>query len=140
MKASENFDYEEFIDKNTFLLTNSNGIELINQKLISVCQKIRDIIGFPIYINNWSSGGLYNWSGLRNINCPIWKVGSFHNLGMASDLHVYKISSIDLFQIIYDNSKILMPMGLGGMEIGTRGWVHVDIRPNSTGKLILFHG
>lgn len=108
-------------------------IKLIDQRLIQSDQKLRDIFG-PITINNWWTGGMRNWSGLRTSDSPYYSPTSMHSVGKASDKLFKDYDSDEVQDWIKVHWK---EIGVTRMEIGV-SWVHTDVKKTDGKNLITF--
>ena len=104
------------------------GKNKIDQKVIDMCQKIRDALGVPVRVN----------SGYRcaTHNAKVGGVkGSKHTLGMAADLSS-SLSAVDMFNTV----KKLQAAG-ELPELGycilyrKKNFIHVDISKRASGRL-----
>jgi hypothetical protein len=43
-----------------------------------------------LVVNDWATGGQYNFSGYRTSECPQYKPGSAHSIGAAADIKAYQ--------------------------------------------------
>jgi hypothetical protein len=65
MKVSKNFELQEFVDPVTWMIRGQKSVELIDSRLITLAQFMRDYFKVNVTINNWQTGGQYKESGLR---------------------------------------------------------------------------
>lgn len=148
VKIAANFHLWEFLPEETFIeLSTPVSISLIDSRIIGISQFVRDRFGKPTTINDWKSGGKYNYSGYRpydlmhdprNTRIRFAK-NSQHKFGRAVDLKVRGISSEEVQQDIRDNYKELyQPLGLTRMELATVGWTHVDVAYTDLDDLVVF--
>jgi len=139
MKISKNFDLREFIDPDTWAIFGASCIWFIDPRLISVVQRIREIVNEPVIINNWNSGGQYKLSGFRPPSCTIGAKYSQHRYGRAADLKVKSLEPSQVIQIIRDNWDELNALGLSTAEDTslTASWTHIDIRTTNSPDLLI---
>lgn len=131
MKVSTNFQLTEFIDKKTFQKWGDASIWFIDPRIIQVAQFIRERHGVPVTINNWSSGGQYQYSGFDPPG-GYRKATSLsqHRFGRAIDLKFSGITIEEAYKDIMDSQDLYMKVGLTTVEniIYTPTWLHCDIR------------
>ena len=113
------------------------NLSLIDEKLLILIDKIRELLNVPCTINNYNSGGDRQWCGLRTGACTIGAPKSQHKLGKAADLHPKGISAEDARVIIKKAVEAGLLPELGGVELGV-SWLHVDVRPRVKGKVLWF--
>lgn len=156
--VSENFYLDEFVDPHTYFNALNSGIGLLSEILFPIAQKLRDLYGKPISINNWwkyyeNSSNLTNqqiisdieylnhhgkvniWSGYRSSRCHVGARKSAHRYGLAIDP---KGNEKKFFKIVKDNREEFYNLGLRRLEdiSITPGWLHMDgallnTKPNS---------
>lgn len=111
-----------------------------DKELLQVIDAVRELIGEPCFINNWSWGGNLHECGLRlNTNNM-----SQHRFGRAVDLHVSSIELItdqELKRDAYNTvrSKIINEIHkdhpilslIRGIEDDIT-WLHIDVRNTDT--------
>lgn len=151
MKISKNFIIQEFVPKQTFEHFGESSVWLIDPKLINLMQQIRDYFGKSITINNWHSGGNFNYRGFRDDsfyyqwdnNLSAYKSkskGKFsqHRMGRAVDFNIDGITPDEVRAEFMKNESQWLEMGLTTIEDGKFAptWVHLDIR--FTGKNSIF--
>ena len=144
--GSKYFDVREFVDERTWGIRGVKAAELIDTKIVAICDLIREKTGLPVTVNNWHfakpGATVYKASGYR----AIWeKVGgqlSQHRCGRAADVKVKGLIPLRVFQIIQANKAEFEAAGLTTMEDlrFTPSWTHLDCRPRlegNTGILIV---
>lgn len=138
MKVSTNFELKEFIDKKTYKKWGEASIWFIDSRIIQVAQFIRSRHGKPVTINNWSSGGQYNYSGFDPPG-GYRKATSLsqHRFGRAVDLKISGMSVQEAYKDIIDNQDIYLKIGLTTVESisATPTWLHCDIRETKLDKI-----
>ena len=136
MKITPDFYLTEFVPKEIHDTFKDKSIWFIDPKIPIICQKLRDIIGKPITINNWHDGGTYNYSGFRTRSCNVGAENSQHRHGRAADLHIAGITPEEVRQLIRDNFSELNKLGLTTIEKNTDTWTHVDVRCTNMNTLL----
>ena len=127
---TNNFRLEEFIDPDTFKKYGEQSIWFIDVRIVTLAQFIRERIGKPCTVNNWHSGGSYQYSGFRPPTCSIGAKLSQHRFGRGIDLKVKGMTADELRQDIENNYSIYRKAGLTTIEDGAYAptWCHIDIR------------
>lgn len=131
---TKNLYLDEYIPKDLYLkFEKSPHIlkGLIDLRLVTADQKLRDVFG-PVTINNWWDGGNRNWSGLRTAESPDFSFASQHSFGRASDKLFTEHSAEDVRKYIQDN---YLSLGITCIEMGV-SWVHSDVRFHTFGGLL----
>jgi hypothetical protein len=150
IKVSENFFLDEFIDPHSYLTRSDNGLGLIDKKVIAIAQKVRELKGSSITINNWwnhldkytgdavkflkycnDSRFIRCWSGYRSPLCTIGATNSAHRKGWAADMAG---DEKEYYNIVKGNAACFYFMGLRRLEDRsiTKGWMHFDIWEKNT--------
>ncbi len=128
MKLTDNFYLTEFIPKEIYEIFGDKSIWFLDPRLPIVAQKIRDLCGKPITINNWHSGGQNNYCGFRQRACNVGAENSQHRFGRGLDLHIEGMNTEEERQFIRDYFMVLNPLGLTTIERDTPTWTHIDLR------------
>ena len=81
----QHFILEEFVCKEVFYKYGERSWMFLDEKIIITIDTIRRLIGKPITINNWDSGGEFDERGLRCNICPIVKNKTFINTNDISN-------------------------------------------------------
>jgi hypothetical protein len=138
-QISPHFHLEELVPQRTYQELGDKAIELLHPDLIPSLEALRVKLDLPMRINNWNSGGTFNFRGYR----PDWYKGgapkSFHRRGMAIDCDSPGTPMKELFVAVWDLRDWIMEhtkfRRIESFE-DTPGWCHLDLGPN-TGKDIL---
>lgn len=109
----------------------------LSPKLLQLIDEVREILGVPCTINNWSSGGDRQWCGLRTPACTVGAPKSQHRLGCAADLHPVGMTAEAARAKIKEAVAAGKLKNLGGVELGV-SWLHVDVRPRVKGQVLWF--
>jgi hypothetical protein len=141
------FKIQELVDKKTFESNPDWKLWLaFDERILMLMDYLREDLKSPITINNWSSGGVRQWSGLRPYGTPFYSQFSQHSFGRAVDFLVRGIEP----RKVRNRLKELMENGelerLGIRSITVEEtkkfrdtgkdpltWVHLDIRNNNSG-------
>jgi len=138
LKLTNNFSLQEFIDPDTYKRFGTSSVWFIDPKIVTLAQFIRERLGKPCTINNWSSGGQYQYSGFRPPKCSVGASMSQHRFGRAIDLKVKGMKADEVREDIIQNFDIYKKVGLTTIEDGAFAptWCHIDIR-DTEGLLIV---
>ena len=102
-----------------------------------------DLLGLPIYVNNWSRGGSLSQRGLRCNLCQLVKdktdsdklYMSAHSQGMGIDFDINGMSAKQVRNWIKEHQEEL-PHPIRVEE--DVNWVHIDVRSDGKKKLTWF--
>jgi len=124
IKVSKSFFADEFLHPK------ETDISKIDPKLIIIAQYIRDMLGKPVTINNYATGGQYKESGLRDINTTTGAKKSAHKIGKAIDIKVKGMTSREVYDWCLDNQMQLYALGVREIEHNgyTPTWTHISTR------------
>lgn len=105
---------------------------VFDDRMLMAADIIREKYG-PMVINNWFSGGVYQYSGYRPHDCQVGAPWSQHRFGRALDLHPVKA---DVNEIRYKIRRREICSGLITCIEDGVSWLHIDCRlPESGGKI-----
>lgn len=112
-------------------------------RLLQTMDFLREKIGKPIYVNNWSIGGNLSQRGLRCNICDLVKSKtiaskiyvSSHILGQACDFDV-KGMTVQEVRVWIQSHALELPYSVS-LEDGV-SWVHIDMREQNNQKVYLF--
>jgi len=129
MKVSKNFDIKELVPREVYQRFGDSSVWFLDQKAIQVLQQLRDTFGTCV-VNNWSSGGKFNYSGFREPDCSVGASFSQHKFGRAFDCKFTKATADEVRESILKNQKKFMEQGLTTIEDGqfSPTWLHFDTR------------
>ena len=134
IKLTTNLNLDEYIPKELYLKFESTPhilIGLLDKRLITADQKLRDQFG-SVTINNWWDGGNRNWSGIRTPETTLFSLTSQHAHGRASD-KLFTVSAAEVRQYIREYWREL---GITCIEDNV-SWVHSDVRNWSGNELLI---
>lgn len=153
ISVSDNFNLDEFLDPYTYLFEKDNGIDKMDFKVFQIAQKIREIHGKPIIINNWwatyqrlkkegyseinivkiieADNNVRKWSGLRTDRSNVGAKNGAHYKGQAADLVG---NGDEYYNLVKNHAKELYCLGLRRIEDKriTRTWLHIDTLERNT--------
>jgi hypothetical protein len=120
------FKLEEFLPKEIFSKlmpeTMWKGYMMLDERMLRHADHCREAFG-PLTINNWSTGGSRNESGLRVPGMKNYSQYSQHSFGRAFDCVSSTKTGEQMRQFILANKKDFPYVTR--MEIGT-SWLHSD--------------
>lgn len=130
MKVSEHFDLREFIDPITYDEYGDKSIDFIDARLFAIAEKLRELTGKSVAINNYSYGGNRHESGLRRQDSPTGAKHSAHKEGKAIDCVVTDWNAKDVHALVLSNEKTFYDLGVRQMEDITfsPSWTHLSTR------------
>ena len=139
MKVSEHFDLREFIPKEIYEQFGDKSTIFINPNLVVVCEWLRVTLNKSITINNWHTGGQYNYSGYRPPDCKEGARLSRHKLGVCADLKIAGMTPKQVFEYIKLHWKELRDMSLSTVEDinYTPTWIHVSVEWTDLDTLVI---
>jgi len=138
LKVSANFNLKEFIDPYTYGKFGDSSIWFIDPRIVTLAQFIRERLGKPCVINNWSTGGQYQYSGFRPPQCTVGAKLSQHRFGRAIDLKCSGMSADEVREDIIKNFDVYKKStALTTIEDGNYAptWCHIDIRETNIEEL-----
>jgi len=128
------FRQEEFVDRATFILYKGKGWDiwrLFRPQILFAIYSLRVRYDKLIRINDWHSGGNFQWRGFRTPDSPQYSVFSQHN-GGALDFDVLGMPAEEVRHDILTHQNDIgieyiaaVEMSVGGKPIS---WVHIDCR------------
>ena len=145
-KIKKYFGIKELVCKHVYERHGSTAWTFFDPRLLETILFIREGIGRPIYVNNWSRGGSLSQRGLRCNLCQLVKdktdsdklYMSAHNQGMGIDFDVNGMSAKQVRNWIKEHQEEL-PHPIRVEE--DVNWVHIDVRSDdSKKKLTWFKG
>jgi hypothetical protein len=127
------FNIKELVDEAVFNKYGEKAWQFIDSKLMESLLVIREGIGKPMFLNDWSYGGKFDERGLRHNLSDLVATKSriylsAHMMGKAADFDVHGMKATEVRKWIVDNQdafphKIRLERKLNGKEIS---WVHLD--------------
>ena len=128
MKISSNFDIREFVPPEMWETFKHESVKFIDERIPDILERIRELSGGKaITVNNWHRGGRFRYRGYRPESCTVEARKSMHWIGQAVDFDIAGFTAEQCRQLIRDNKKELMRMGLRRMETGVP-WCHIDLK------------
>jgi hypothetical protein len=122
------FQVYELVDRLTYEQRGDEAISVFNPEVLIQLDNLREYFGVPITINNWHSGGSFEWRGWRTpekakeLGAP----HSQHRIGNAIDGDVRGMSADDVRAAIIANKDHPLLCRIQRLETGIT-WVHFDL-------------
>ena len=143
MTIKDYFGIKELVCKHVYDMWGENAWQFLDSRLLDSLLTVREKLGKPIVVNNWSRGGNFSQRGLRCNVCSLVKEKtdlhkvyvSTHLQGKAVDFNVSGLSAEEVRQWIVKN-QILLPHPIR-LEKGVT-WVHLDVRNDGAHSKVLF--
>ncbi len=140
---SRYFDVRELVCRHVWGRFGNGSWDFFDTDLLKALLWLRLLVGRPVYVNNWVSGGVYDERGLRCNMCGTvrgkgWCYMSMHIFGKAVDCTVDGMDAWSVRSLIMENADSL-PCGIR-LEDGVN-WVHLDVRggdSRSVPSVVLF--
>lgn len=145
-RVSRYFDIQELVCPHVYDKFGLYAWQFFDPRLLDVLLAIREGIGKPIIVNNWSNGGDLSQRGLRTNISPIVKEKtsleklylSAHLQGMAFDFNVSGMSIEETHKWLKSN-QILLPHPIRVESIHSAPtWMHVDTRSDGYRAITYF--
>ena len=145
-RLSRYFDIQELVCPHVYDKFGLYAWQFFDPRLLDVLLAIREGIGKPIIVNNWSNGGNFSQRGLRCNCCMIVRdktaleklYVSAHLQGMGVDFNVQGMTTEEVHEWLKKN-QILLPRPIR-VEENTDGWVHIDVRSDGFRAITWFKG
>jgi hypothetical protein len=145
-RVTRYFDIQELVCPHVYDKFGLYAWQFFDPRLLDVLLAIREGIGKPIIVNNWSNGGNFSQRGLRCNCCMIVRdktaleklYVSAHLQGMGVDFNVQGMNTQEVHEWLKKN-QILLPHPIR-IEENTDGWVHIDVRSDGFRAITWFKG
>jgi hypothetical protein len=128
VRISDNFWASEVLPSEAFSLDPISFNQMITPFLRIVPEQIRSIVGRPIIINNWKTGGQYRESGYRNPKTSTGAGKSYHKIGYAIDVKVPGMSTQEIYAYLYAQRERVPMITTYERLSDTPNWNHFDCR------------
>ena len=133
------FKVQELVSESTYKARGGRSTQLIDKRVITFIEGLREALGKPITINNWHVGGEYQWRGLRIPESPWYSTYSMHTHGKALDFDVKGMAAEEVRQWIIEHRELEWVRPVNFLEGGeTVNWGHIDVRNGTDGNLWLW--
>lgn len=124
------FSLRELVAPAIFARMGDSAWGLLNENALRALQSLRDHFGI-IIVNNWSTGGPYKESGLREANTTTGAPYSAHKRGEAFDCKPAQTSVREMYDYILDNQHEFPLIRRVENIRYTKGWLHMDVVEHS---------
>jgi len=118
----------EIVDRATYDRFGIASFNLFNPDALQALDDLREFFDAPVVVNNWKTGGSFQWRGLRNSRYPKFNPGSQHSFGNAFDLDVHGYTAEEARAKIIENKDSPLLSKIMRLEGGVN-WVHFDLLP-----------
>jgi hypothetical protein len=135
-----NFRLEEFVPRLVFNTFRDKGLGQIDEGIIALAQFCRLYFEVPMTINNWHSGGKFQYRGWRPPEYTQGAKYSQHRSGRAFDCHFGGGLTVkEAYKKILDEQEAFMEAGLTTLEdiMHTPTWLHMDIRTTNSENILI---
>ena len=128
------FKAYELVDKDTYGKMSEDALSLFNPIALQALDDLREFFGCPIAINDWHSGGNFQWRGWRTPEkaAELGAIHSQHALGNAFDCTIFGLTAFEARTIILANKDKPLLRKITRLEDGV-SWVHFDCKELSEG-------
>jgi hypothetical protein len=126
----KHFTTQELVDKKTYEMFGENSLMFFSTNALIMLDSVREFLDTPIVVNNWNSGGIYQFSGFRAKWVEIGGVYSQHRFGSAFDMKIKAMTIEQAFKKIIDNKddeKLKLVTTIEDISF-TPSWLHIDCR------------
>lgn len=149
-EKESNFKLQEFVPRRVYEYFGKNAIWCVDFDLIRLAQYMREYFNESMTINNWHTGGKFQYRGFRpdvfyyekqtDGSYKSKRKGKYsqHRYGRALDCNLSKTSPDEMREEIMRNEEMWLKVGLTTIEDGRFAptWFHGDMR--NTGKSTIF--
>lgn len=122
------FKAYELVDRATYERDGETALRFFRPDALLALDNLREFFGVPVIVNNWFTGGSFQWRGLRNPRCPQFSIGSQHSIGNAFDLDIMGYTAAEARDKIIENKFHPLLSSIMRLEADVR-WVHFDLKP-----------
>lgn len=139
------FDLKELVCKDVYDTYGKMAWSFFDSRLLITIDRLRELLGKPMYVNSWDSGGQYDERGFRCIRCSevVSKIEagkiyvSPHMTGQAIDFDVPGLVAEEVRRfIVAHKNQLPYPIRLEADV----SWCHLDTRDLSDEKISFFKG
>jgi hypothetical protein len=123
---ARHFVIQELVDRDTFGTMGEKAWGILNPDAVIALDGVRDFFNRPVTVNNWHTGGEFQYRGYRPPYCQIGAPESYHRRGMAFDFDVEGINASIVRNMIVQNQNDQLLHRIQRLEANVP-WVHMDI-------------
>ncbi|MCP4985586.1 MAG: hypothetical protein GY928_05785 [Colwellia sp.] len=128
------FSIRELVPECVYRTRGEASTQLIDNRLMTFIDNLREALGRPITCNNWHVGGKYQWRGLRNPDSAWYSEFSQHTFGRGLDFTVKGMTANEVREWIIENRELDWVRCITFLE-SEISWVHIDLRAGTDGDL-----
>lgn len=123
------FTVQEFVYPKIYSVFGTRSIEFMDPDILKIADAIRDLLGKPVYINDWQFGGGNTMRGLRPFTASVGSKFSMHKYGRAIDFVVQDMPAEHVREAIIGQIKKKKEpfIRIQRMEVFT-SWTHIDTK------------
>jgi hypothetical protein len=146
-----NFYVQEFVPKQVYSYYGNKSVWFLDNRLILLAQFMRDYFKESMTINNWHSGGSFQYRGFRPDVFYYEKQAdgtyvskrkgkySQHRFGRGLDCNLANTTPDDMRKEILSNEELWIEAGLTTIEDGAYAptWFHGDMRNTGMEKILI---
>jgi hypothetical protein len=127
MYICRHFKIYELVDEKTFDRHGLRAWEFFNPQALRALDNLREFFGAPVTVNNYHTGGPFQFRGLRPRSCDVGADFSQHRLGNAFDCDIKGVPAEQARQVILDQPDHPQFALINCIE-GNVNWLHFDCR------------
>jgi hypothetical protein len=133
------FELYELVDPTTYSQLGQEAWGLFHLEALLALDDFRQFFGVPVLINNWHSGGEFQWRGYRTPEeaAKLGAPNSQHRFGNAFDCDIQGISAEHARAAIIASKDDPLLRRIMRLEQGV-SWVHFDLL-SVPDRIHLFH-
>jgi hypothetical protein len=122
----KHFIVQEFVPQETFEEHGDSSWQFLDPRLLQTMDLVREWFDRAVVVNNWASGGGYQYRGYRPPCVTVGAKESQHRFGRACDFDVDGLSAEAARKIILDHQNDSAFRFITRVELGV-SWVHIDL-------------
>lgn len=129
------FKIQELVCPHVYEKFGSRAWNFFHREFLRDLDKLRELLGTPVTVNDWHLGGMYSQSGLRCPRCAMNEKFSMsaHNFGMAADVKAKGYLSREISEKIISNYRLFNSFKRIENTFYTPTWCHIDSRGHHQG-------
>ena len=122
------FKVFELVNRETYDKMGDRAIELFTPDALAALDGIREYFGAPVTVNNWHSGGPFEWRGWRTLKkaAELGAPKSAHARGEAFDCDIQGVTAEEARQRILDDKSNPLLLKITRIEANVN-WLHFDV-------------
>ena len=120
------FKAYELCDPATYEIYGEQALQFFRPEALQMLDQLSAFFQVPILINNWKSGGPFQWRGLRTIECTQGSARGAHRLGAGWDFNVQGKTPQEVYDTILANPDEFPAIKRMENIEKTPTWTHCD--------------